>query len=307
MGLFSGGGVLGKVGGALGINSNEQEKAIRRAGKSVERQAQLGIEGLEGALESTLGELQPFATAGLGALPSLEAGATLPGFAGNIDDIFSSGVLDPLVAERMRGAESAFGKAGLTRSGGAIRAAADIPTELAFGIEQLLSGRQGNLVGLGQNAATNLANIRGTSAANIANLRAGVGEAQASSLLGQQQARDAADSNLVRLISGGLSGAGSAGAFAGMGKTGAILGALSDIRLKTDIKPLGEVGGLVLCEWNWVDGVEDLLKDHEMPLMNVGFIAQDVEEKYPQYSGEFNGFKTVDYIGLIEELEKEVH
>jgi len=62
-----------------------------------------------------------------------------------------------------------------------------------------------------------------------------------------------------------------------------------------------------LCEWNWVDGVEDLLKDHEMPLMNVGFIAQDVEEKYPQYSGEFNGFKTVDYIGLIEELEKEVH
>lgn len=317
MGLFSGGGFLGKVGGAFGLNTSAQDKAIKDATKAQTSQAERGIAGIESAGAATLGELQPFAQAGLGVLPGVESSATLEGFSGNIEDIFSSGILDSLIAERTKAASSAFGAAGLTRSGGAIQEAAEIPTELAFQIEQLLSGRQGNLLGIGQNASNNLATLRSTDATNIANLRTGAGAAQSSGILGQAQAEQAGLTNIASLFAGssfaggggagggGVGGAGAAGAGQGAGLAGLaqMFSSLSDIRLKTNIKPIGNVGGLTLCEWDWIDGVRDLLKTHDVKLLNVGFIAQDVEELYPEFSGEFYGFKTIDYPGLIEALK----
>ena len=159
MGLFSGGGFFGKVGQALGINTDAQEKAIARAGGAQVGRIEEGIAGIRGAQEATFGELQPFAEAGRTALPGLVSGATLPGFGQNISDIFSSGALDPLVSERQRAATGQLAQAGLTRSGQAAQTAADIPAELAFQIESLLSGRQQQLAGFGQTAATNLSEL----------------------------------------------------------------------------------------------------------------------------------------------------
>ena len=225
MGLLSGGGVLGSIGGALGINTDAQQKAIGRAGAASEASIGKGIAEIRGSQAATLAELQPFAQAGLGALPNVQQSATLEGFGGNLDAILNSGVLDQFINERQRAADASFGRAGLTRSGAAGQAAADIPAELALQFEALLSGRQGNLLNTGLNASSNLASIRQGNAANIANLFAGQGQAQASTILGQQQAQQAGSSNLLSLAS---LGAGFAGA-GGFGGGGAPLGGGSGI------------------------------------------------------------------------------
>jgi hypothetical protein len=306
MGLFSGGGFLGDVGSFLGTNTEQQQASIGQAARVSEKRIREGVEEIRGAGEFSQASLLPFEQAGLGALPSVQQGATLEGFAGNISDILGSGVLDPLVAERQRAATGALSQAGLTRSGQAARTAAEIPAELAFGIEDLLSGRQRDLVGIGQGAAGNLASLRQTDAANIANLLAEAGAAQSAGILGQAQAKAAGQQNTLGLLSGGLSAAGDAGLLAGLGQVGSFLGALSDIRLKTNIRPIHNVGGLMLCEWDWLPGVEELIAD-DMPMMNVGFIAQDVAELYPEYSGDYHGYKTIDYDGLLKELEPCLH
>jgi len=300
MGLFSGGGFLGSVGQAFGINTSAQEKAIGRATKQSIRGIEQGIEAIEGSTEAALTAQQPFFAAGQQGLQDFSGGATLQGFGGNLQDIFSSGALDPLISERQRAAQSALGSAGLTRSGAAATSAANIPAELAFQIEALLSGRQQNLAGIGQQAAGNISNIEQLSGSNIAAARTNQGQVTSSGTLGTAQAKQAGLENIAGLISSSLGAAGSAGLL-GTGGGAQFLGALSDMRLKTNIRPLGTVGDLTLCEWDWLPDVEELISD-DMPLMTCGFIAQEVAEKYPQFSGDYHGFKTIDYDGLIKEL-----
>ena len=72
----------------------------------------------------------------------------------------------------------------------------------------------------------------------------------------------------------------------------------SDIRLKTNLSPVGQVHDLTLYEWDWIAGMPE-----EMKNLNTGFIAQDVQEKYPEFSGEECGFLTINYEGLLEHLE----
>lgn len=220
MGLLSGGGFLGSIGGALGINTSAQEKAIGRAGQASQASIKKGIKGIRGAQRATLAELQPFAQAGLDVLPGVQQSATLEGFGGNLDAILNSGALDPFISQRQRAADASFGRAGLTRSGAAGQAAADIPAELALQFEALLSGRQNSLLNTGLNASSNLASIRQGNAANIANLQVGQGQAQSSTILGQQQAQQAGQSNLLQLGFLGL-GAANAGLFGGLGGGGA--------------------------------------------------------------------------------------
>jgi len=253
--------------------------------------------------------LQPFANLAGPALESLQSSGTLQGLGQNIGDILGGGALDPLIAERQRAADTSLGRAGLTRSGPAAQAAADIPAELAFQLEQLLQGRQTQLAGLGERGATNIANIRGTEGVNLANLFQQGGQAQASTLLGQSQAQSAAEGNQGQLLSSlfgfGASG-GFGGGFGGFGGTPGInpqsffSGNPSDIRLKTNIRKICEVGPLTLCEWDWHEGVAEII---DKPLMNTGFIAQDVKAHFPQFTGESHGFLTIDYDGLLEHLE----
>ena len=306
MGLFSGGGVLGDVGGFLGINSTKQENAIKGAEQAQNRKAEQGIGDIFGQLDLSLENLQPFSDAGISALAGLEQGSTIGGFSDNINSILSSSAFDPLVQERMRTADSAFGRAGLTRSGGAIQAAADIPFEVAMGLESLLSGRQSELAGLGYDSGAQQGLFRSAAGSGAANIRIGQGANSANSILAQQQAKTARNDNIAGFLGGSNMGGGGGGGGGGLDlggimQIGQMLASLSDPRLKTNIKPIGEFHGMNVYEWDWIDGVPELLGDN---LMNAGFLADEVADKYPEYSGESHGFLTINYDGLLNHLEE---
>ena len=174
MGLFS------SVASGLGsLFSTGRSSRIRDAGAAE-------VEGLENAMQT----FQPFLDFGSSALPGLQAGATPEGFAGNIQDITSSGVLGPLINERQRASSAALGSAGLTRSGSAATEAARIPTELLFAIEQLLSGRLG---GIGE---TGFAAAQG-----VGSLQTGVGQSIANTNLAQAQKKTGDINAAIQLAS----------------------------------------------------------------------------------------------------------
>lgn len=269
---------------------------------------------IDAELPRILGELEPFQTAGLQGLDRFAQGSTPGGFAQNLDTLFSSGALDPLISERERQVGSALAQAGLTRSGTALREAAAIPTDVALQIENMLSSRQGDLAGMGLGASgdlaqlrsgllgtelgvrergrTGIADIRLGSGRDVANLEFGAardigtqltgrGAAEASGILGSQQARSASNNQLLQI--------------------GSMIAAfLSDMRLKENIQPLAEVNGLLLCKWDWKEGVVEAVP--EMADMTIGFLAQDVEMQHPEFIGDFHGFKTIDLPGLMEKL-----
>jgi len=72
---------------------------------------------------------------------------------------------------------------------------------------------------------------------------------------------------------------------------------LSDERLKEDIVELGEFKGIRIIKWKWKDFVPDSWKDIE-----IGFSAQDILTKLPQFVREVNGFLAIDRNGLMQHL-----
>jgi hypothetical protein len=75
---------------------------------------------------------------------------------------------------------------------------------------------------------------------------------------------------------------------------------LSDIRLKDDIKPAGEVGGVRFYTWNWNE-TGKRLADPKQPTF--GVIADEVAVSHPQHvSRGADGYLRVNYAGLIGEL-----
>ena len=78
------------------------------------------------------------------------------------------------------------------------------------------------------------------------------------------------------------------------------LGALSDIRLKDDIKPAGEIGGVRFYTWNWNE-TGKRLADPKQPTF--GVIADEVAVSHPQHVARgADGYLRVNYAGLIGEL-----
>ncbi|MEN7550821.1 tail fiber domain-containing protein [Rapidithrix thailandica] len=75
----------------------------------------------------------------------------------------------------------------------------------------------------------------------------------------------------------------------------------SDFRLKKDIHPIQNALNKLLLlngvHYHWKDGIQSSLQD---PTMQTGLIAQEVEKVFPEFvQTHSNGFKTVNYIGLI--------
>ena len=239
MGLFSGGGVLGDIGGFLGINTEKQQTALREATAAQTGAIDEAITGLTGASEESRGLIEgaagearglidPLAQLTGANLPSLQQGATIGGFGQNISDILNSGALDPLIEQRQRAASSALGGAGLTRSNVAAETAADIPADVAFQIENLLNQRKSSLASTGIDATSNIANLltgeagdisnilRGT-AQDVGNLGTGSAAISAQNIIGQQQIKGARNQNIIDFggkiagVVGGLPGFGSGG------------------------------------------------------------------------------------------------
>lgn len=97
----------------------------------------------------------------------------------------------------------------------------------------------------------------------------------------QQQADDAARGQLI----GDVAGAGSS------------LLAMSDERLKKNIKPLFTQNGVNFYSFEANEEGERMGMD-----MTQGVIAQEVERIYPDLVHEINGYKAVDYGKLLERV-----
>ena len=123
------------------------------------------------------------------------------------------------------------------------------------------------LSGAGQTAAGNVGQFGQASASNIGNLINRGASAQASGILGGAQANQ-------QLMSGLLT--------AGM--------AFSDSKLKDNITKIGKIGILNVYEWTWkTTGLDD-----------VGFIAEEIKEHFPDIVEEHNGFLRVNYDEAIK-------
>lgn len=148
--------------------------------------------------------------------------------------------------------------------GGNVRSALQ---QQAAGFAQQDFGNQFNrlagLSGSGQAAASNLGQFGQASAGNIANLLMQGGAAQASGILGAQQANAGMAQNLLGL--------------------GALF--FSDRSLKENIKQVGTFGKLKTYLWDWKDGSGK----------GYGFMADEVEKEIPEAVIYSNGKKAVNY------------
>lgn len=183
MGLFSGGGSAATAAGQV-----QHRGLVDAAG------------GLQEQFNISQSMLQPFINAGAGALQNQVAGSTAEGFASNIQGLLEGGSLDPLVESRSNTIRDILSSQGITRSGSGLQELAAVPTETAFGIEQLLNQRQGNLASGGRSTALGSAQLRGQSAGNIANLMTGAAEATAGGILGAEEATAQEQQNMLSIF-----------------------------------------------------------------------------------------------------------
>ena len=79
---------------------------------------------------------------------------------------------------------------------------------------------------------------------------------------------------------------------------------LSDDTLKENIEEIGTVCDLKLYQWDWIPQTKDtIIKD----FMTIGFMPDEVKEKYPHHAYDMDGFLIIDYPGLMTELNATVH
>lgn len=215
--------------------------------------------------------LNPFLEAGAGQLPALEQGATIGGLDERLGDIFNSDTFGNLVDQRQRDVQGALSAGGLTRSGGGVQAIADVGSELGLQLENLLTGRSSNLANQGLNAGGSVANMFNQQGQNLS-----------SGIITDAQSRANFGSQLA-----GLAG----GIF------------FSDERLKENIEELGHIGDMTLCEWDWIPQTKGTVI---AGCPNVGFIAQEVQAKHPDFVREESGWLMVDYEGLLGKLQADL-
>jgi len=326
-GVVSGGGLSGGGGSDAGTEAAQIEAQANQA----------AIEELRRQFGITQENIAPFLQAGTGILPQVQEGATAGGFAqglnaalerfgsgafqrtqdaatvggldANLAQIFNTDIFKSLRDERLRAVQGQLAAGGLTRSGTALTEGARVPTELGLALEQLLSGRdadlatrelglgfgleqelfnrQSNLAGAGQNAALGLSGFGANTSSNIANFIRDTGQARGAGIIIDQQAGAAQSQNFLNTIVGG-------------GLIAAKLGLFSDPNLKENVKEIGKVKDLTLCQWDWIPAA---MKTIVRKFPTIGFLSTEVREKYPQHVYEFCGFDVIDHPSLFNELE----
>ena len=273
----------------MGKNKN----AGRQAAEAEVRGAQLGVNELRRQFDITQENFAPFLQAGTEAIPravsaidALAPGATAGGLDARLAEIFNTDIFDSLVDERTRAVQGQLAASGLSRSGTAIQEVANIPAQLGLAIEDLLTGRQGNqasrlagLAGVGQSAAGSLGQFGAQSSQSIANLFERQGQSRSAGIITDAQAGASGLGQVLKLASGVF---------------------FSDPCLKENAERISEIGDLGLYEWDWKPFCEGTIIAESS---NLGFMADEVEEKYPHHVGEFGGFMIINYPRLIDELE----
>ncbi len=108
----------------------------------------------------------------------------------------------------------------------------------------------------------------------------------------QQQSQLAGQANNAALWGAGIGALGSMG--------GGALMHYSDDILKNNIRKIDEIKGIGLYEFDYRDDMPSL----GLPVgKRIGFMAQEVIKKFPQFVQKVNGFFAVDYISLANALE----
>lgn len=262
-------------------------------------QTQQGIDSIRELLGQTRGDLTPFIQAGQGAIPGLQELFTPGRLDRDLGEIFGLDAFQNLRDERTRAAQGQLAAGGLTRSGRALTDISNIPTELGFNIENLLTSR--NLQNLntlfqgGRQSATDLGGFTTSAGGQIGSLfGAQAGFENQAQIEAQQREADFFN----ELIGGGAQIA--AASFS------------SDPRLKVNIEKIGEIGSLNLYQWDWNDLTKRLLD--KIPALRplfmtdkdgppIGFMADEVKARFPQYVSECCGWMVVNYDLLLGELE----
>ena len=272
---------MGFVKSAFG--KGDEAKAGGQAAVVQQAGNQQAIAELKRQFGITQKNLQPFITAGTEAIPGVTAASTVGGLEANLADIFNTDIFGSLVGERGRAVQGQLAAGGLTRSGTALQEAARVPTDIGLGIEQLLSGRGANLAASGQSAAAGLGGFGAQTSGGIANLLSASGAAAGQGIITDAQAKTQGSQNFLN--------------------TAATLGAIffSDPNLKENIEEISDMGELKLYQWDWIPEAKDTLIEK---CMNIGFMADEVKAKFPEFVHEFCGFLVIDYPLLLEELEE---
>lgn len=295
-------------------------------------QTQQGIDSIRELLGLTRGDIDPFIQAGQGAITGLQELFTPGRLDNDLGEIFGLDSFQNLRDERTRSAQGQLAAGGLTRSGRALTDISNIPTELGFNIENLLTGR--NLQNLntlfqgGRQSATDLGGFTTAAGGQIGQLRGGQAGLENQAQIAAQERQGGLFSDI---LGAGVSAVGGGGGFtdlfSGGGGDFADLGFdptqgfgfgqgdfqfTSDERFKDNAEKIGEIGSLNLYQWDWKAFVKPLLE--RFPAMKpmfmtdkdgppIGFLAHEVKEKFPQYVSERLGFMTINLQGLLEELE----
>lgn len=246
------------------------------------QQNQLGIDEIRRQFNLSQENLDPFIQAGQGQLGALTQGASAGGLDERLGQIFGSQNFQNLTQERERAVQGGLSAGGLSRSGFGLQQLANVPTELGFALEQLLTGRSQQLAGSGQSAAAGLGGLGAQAGGQAANLFSNTGSALASGSLADSQARAEANKNI------GEFAATAANIF------------FSDPALKENVEQIGMIRDLNLVQWDWINETKDTMIS---ACGNMGFMADQVLELYPQHVTDFCGFLTIDYPSLLTELE----
>ena len=254
-----------------------------------ERAAQAQAQGNQQAIAElrrqfgiTQENIQPFLQAGIEALPQVQEGTTAGGLDERLGRILGTDVFQNLLGERTRAVQGQLAATGQARSGFGLQEAARIPTELGLGLEELLTGRSRQLAGAGQAAAVGLGQFGAQTAGGIADLFRRTGQATGAGIVTDAQAEASRAQQQLSTV--------------------ATIGSIffSDPSLKENIEQIGEIKGLNLYQWDWISKTKDTLIE-KCP--DMGFMADEVKEMFPDLVSEFCGFLVIDYPSLLDKLE----
>ena len=70
--------------------------------------------------------------------------------------------------------------------------------------------------------------------------------------------------------------------------------------LKENIEEIGQINDLKVYQWDWIAPAKDTVVGL---CHTVGFMADEVKEKYPQFVKEFGSYDVIEYFELLDHLE----
>lgn len=270
------------------------------AAEAIQQANALAIKELRRQFDKSEKNIQPFIDAGSGALGDVISGSTLEGFGDTLRRIFSGGDLDPLVDERTEAARAGQAAVGLSRSGPALEEIAAIPQDLALALEDTLFGRQAGLTNTGLSGANSLGQFGANASQGVANLFSQTGRAQASGINQDAQTRSGNIGQISKIGGSILGSKGFASAFP------KIASFFSDPNLKENVEEIGEIcllsGSLKLYQWDWKPECKGTIVEC---YPQVGMMADEVKELYPEFVIPYGGYDTVAYQPLLTHLEKQ--